>query len=153
MKLYSLLLLAHLLGVIVWVGGMIVMHFAVRPAVLAQLAPAQRAPLLAEVLERFFAWVLVAVVLVLASGLAMLWDAGGMRGQHASVHLMALLGLVMAAVYAYIRWRPFRALQLAVAAQDLQSAAVALDLIRQLVVFNLGLGLATTAVAVVGRAF
>ena len=152
MKLYSLLLLAHLLGVIVWVGGMWVMHFAVRPAA-ALLAPAQRLPLLADILARFFFWVTIAVLAILASGLAMIFGAGGFKSLHASIHAMAALGLVMMAVFAHIRLAPFKRLQLAVAAQDLTLAGASLNQIRQLVAFNLALGLLTLAVAVLGRAF
>jgi uncharacterized membrane protein len=51
--LYTLLLFLHLAGVVVWVGGMFVLHFAVSPAAVAA-APAQRLPLLANALGRFF---------------------------------------------------------------------------------------------------
>ena len=46
---YTTLLFVHLIGVVVWVGGMFVMHFAVRPAAAGQLPPPQRLPLLATV--------------------------------------------------------------------------------------------------------
>ncbi|MEF9997310.1 MAG: CopD family protein [Burkholderiaceae bacterium] len=153
MKLYSLLLLVHVLGVIVWVGGMWVMHVAVRPAAVALLAPAQRLPLLADVLARFFFWVAIAIGLILASGVAMILGAGGVTGLHPSVHAMTALGLVMMAIFAHLRLALFKPLQLAVGAQDLPLAAAKLDQIRQRVALNLVLGLITTAVAIVGRAF
>jgi len=59
---YTTLLFVHLIGVVVWVGGMFVMHFAVRPAAAAQLPPPQRLPLLATALGRFFFWVSIAIV-------------------------------------------------------------------------------------------
>ena len=65
--LYASLKLIHLLSIVVWVGGMVFAHFFLRPATQA-LEPAVRVRLMHDVLERFFAAVLVAVVLMLASG-------------------------------------------------------------------------------------
>jgi len=165
MRLYAALLFLHLLGVVIWVGGMFLMHFAVRPVAVAQLPPPQRLPLLVAILGRFFRWVTAAVAVVLASGVAMIAGIGaaatsgpaafgeGMRLAHGSVHLMFALGLLMSLVYAVIRLRPFPRLRAAVAAQDWPAAAGRLDLIRRLVATNLALGLLTIAVATVGRAW
>lgn len=149
---YTSMLLLHVLGVIVWVGGMFLMHVAVRPAAVALLPPAQRLPLLAAVLERFFFWVAIAIVAVLASGLAMILGGGGFRNAHVSVHVMLAIGLAMMAIYLHIRLAPFRRLQAAVAASDWPLAAQRLDQVRQLVTTNLVLGILTVAVATIGRA-
>lgn len=150
--LYTTLLFIHLLGVVVWVGGMFVLHFAVRPTAVAQLAPPQRLPLLAETLGRFFFWVTIAVVVILASGFGQILGAGGAANAHPSVHAMLALGLVMMAIYVVIRVVLFPRLQRAVAATDWPVAAASLDTIRKLVVTNLVLGIVTIAVATVGRA-
>jgi uncharacterized membrane protein len=157
----------HVLAVVIWVGGMFLMHFAVRPVAVAQLPPAQRLPLLAEILSRFFGWVTIAVLLVLATGVAMIFGIGaaagaaeagksafgeGMRLAHVSVHLMFAIGLVMSLVFAFIRLVPFVRLRSALAAQRLPDAAARLDVIRRLVAFNLALGVLTIAVATLGRA-
>jgi uncharacterized membrane protein len=149
---YTLLLFAHLVAVIVWVGGMFLMHFAVRPAAVEVLQPPQRLPLLAGVLRRFFVWVALAVVVVLASGFSMISIAGGMANAHPSVHWMSTLGLVMAAIFVVIVALPFRRLQSAVSAGEWPDAGAQLLRIRWLVAINLILGLVTTAVATVGRA-
>ena len=150
--LYTGLLFIHLIGVVLWVGGMFVLHFAVRPAAAGQLPPPQRLPLLANVLGRFFFWVSIAIVAILASGVGLILGAGGFANAHASVHLMFVLGLVMMAIFLYIRFAPFPRLQRAVAASDWPSAAKELDRVRKLVVTNLALGVVTTAVATLGRA-
>ena len=49
----------HLLGVVVWVGGMFFAHMALRPALPRRSQPPQRLPLLAATLSRFIAWVAV----------------------------------------------------------------------------------------------
>jgi uncharacterized membrane protein len=150
--LYTGLLFIHLIGVVLWVGGMFVLHFAVRPAAAGQLPPPQRLPLLANVLGRFFFWVSIAIVAILASGVGLILGAGGFANAHASVHLMFVLGLVMMAIFVYIRFAPFPRLQRAVAASDWPAAAKELDRVRKLVVTNLALGVVTTAVATLGRA-
>jgi uncharacterized membrane protein len=150
--LYTVMLCLHVLGIIVWVGGMFLMHFAVRPAAARLLAPPQRLPLLAAVLDGFFRWVTIAVLLVLASGAAMIVGGGGFVNAHVSVHVMLALGVVMTAIYGYVRWIPFRSLQAAVSGSDWPSAALALDHVRRLVSVNLTLGVLTTIVATIGRA-
>ena len=150
---YALLLLAHLLAAIVWVGGMVLMHFIVRPAAVDTLAPPQRLPFLATALGRFFDWVLVAVALLLLSGLAMIEIAGGLAVVQRSVHVMLLLGLVMAAVFGWLRWRLYPQLQAQVALQAWPQAGQWLARIRSLVALNLVLGVVAIAVLRLGRLF
>lgn len=167
MRLYAFLLFLHVLGVVVWVGGMFVMHFAVRPSAVELLAPPQRLPLMAATLKRFFGWVTIAVIVVLLSGLLMFFGIGaaagaikagknafleGIRLAHVSIHIMFALGLVMMAIYAHIRMAPFKRLQRAVAAQDWAAAAPQLDQVRLLVTVNLVLGVIVIGVATLGRA-
>ena len=167
MSLYAVMVFLHVLAVAVWVGGMFLMHFAVRPVAVAQLPPAQRLPLLAGILGRFFGWVTAAVLLVLATGVAMIFGIGaaagaaaagkgafgeGMRLAHGSVHLMFALGVVMSLVFAFIRLVPYPRLRGALAAQQLPVAAGHLDLIRRLVAANLLRGVVTVGVATLGRA-
>jgi uncharacterized membrane protein len=136
----TLLLLVHLLAAIVWVGGMVLMHFIVRPAAVATLAPPQRLPFLAQALGRFFDWVLVALTLLLLSGLVMIGIAGGLAGVPRGVHAMLLIGLIMAGVFGWIRWRLQPRLQAQVTAQAWPQAGQWLARIRTLVAINLALG-------------
>jgi len=150
--LYTSMLLLHVLGVVVWVGGMFLMHVAVRPAAVELLQPPQRLPLISSVLGRFFRWVAIAVVAVLLSGIGMILEGGGFRNAHLSVHLMFATGLAMMAIFLHIRFAPFRRLQSTVASSDWPAAARHLEQVRQLVTVNLVLGIFTIAIATVGRA-
>lgn len=141
----------HLMGVVVWIGGMFFAHFALRPSAQA-LPPEVRLPLLAATLARFFGWVAAAVVAILASGVALSEALGGFRATGTPVHLMTAVGLVMALIYAYIVVGPYRALKAAVAASRFDAAAPAMAAVRRLVGVNLALGLATIAIAVLGKA-
>jgi len=137
----------HVMGVVVWVGGMFFAHMALRPSV-QSLAPPERLSLLAATLSRFMAWVAVAVVAILASGVAMMAMMGQV-GLH--VHAMTAVGIAMMAIYAYIVAVPLRTLRGAVAAAEWPHAAPAMQRIRQLVAVNLALGIAVIAVAYLAR--
>jgi len=148
----TFLLFLHLAGVIVWVGGMFFAHFCLRPVAAEQLPPAQRLPLLAAVLGRFFVAVALAVVIILLSGFASLKMTGfALAPLH--WHAMAGLGLLMAAIFAAIYFRLYPRLQAGVAAEDWPAAGAAMNSIRQLVVTNLLLGGLTLAVATLGANF
>jgi uncharacterized membrane protein len=149
--LHATLLCLHLLAATLWVGGMAVMHFAVRPAAVQTLEPPLRLPFMAAALGRFFGWVSVAVAVLLVSGLAMLLG-GGFAAAHWSVHAMFAIGLAMMAVYGHIRLAAFPQLQRAVATREWPKASAQLNAIRLRVALNLALGTAVFVVAVLGRA-
>lgn len=149
--LHATLLCLHLLAATLWVGGMAVMHFAVRPAAVQTLQPPLRLPFMAAALGRFFAWVGVAVLVLLGSGLAMMLGGGGFAAAHWSVHAMFGIGLAMMAVYGHIRYAIYPRLQRAVAAHEWPAAAAQLNAIRQRVALNLALGTLVFVLAIVGR--
>ena len=140
----------HLLGIVVWVGGMFFAHMALRPSVQA-LAPPQRLPLLAATLARFLAWVAVAVVAILASGFAMIAMMGGFAAANHWVASMAAAGLVMVAIYLYLVALPFRELRAAVSASDWPRGGAAMQRIRHLVAVNLVLGIVVVTFGVLAR--
>ena len=108
---------------------------------LAQLDPPPRLKLWRAVFARFFPWVWAAVVLLIASGLMLIARMGGMGAVPVYVHVMAGIGYLMAAIFAYIFFRPYPDLRRAVAAEDWPAAGAALNRIRPLVGVNLTLGL------------
>ena len=151
LRLYTVLLLVHLLSATFWVGGMAVMHAVVRPTAVALLTPPARLPFLAAALGRFFLLAGIAIVLVLVSGLAMVEIAGGFAVVPRAVHTMFALGIVMAALYGHVRFALYPRLRRAVAVQDWAGAGTHLAQVRTLVATNLLLGLGVFAVAVLGR--
>ena len=139
----------HLLGVVVWVGGMFFAHMALRPSVQA-LDPPQRLPLLAATLSRFLTWVAASIVLILGSGAYLIVAYGGFGAVRWPVHAMTALGLVMVLVYAWLVASPFRALKDGVAAADWPRAGAAMGRVRHLVAVNLVLGIVTITIAALG---
>jgi uncharacterized membrane protein len=151
--LYALLKAVHVLAVVLWVGGMAFAHFFLRPS-LQLLEPPQRLRLMRAVLQRFFAAVLVAVGLVLGSGLWMIGrvarqvvQGGGTFAWPPDWVLMTALGLLMMAIFGHIRFVSYRRLAAAVEAQDWPAGAAALSGIRRWVGVNLALGVAVIAIA------
>ena len=143
-------LLLHLLGATIWIGGMFFAYMALRPAAARWLQPPQRLPLWRETLGRFFVWVWVSIIAIYASGVHMLGSAYGMRAEPAYVLVMAAIATVMTAIFAYVYFKPYRALRREVDAQNWPAGGAALNRIRQLVATYLVLGLVTMGIAVVG---
>jgi len=141
---------AHLLGVIVWVGGMFFAYMAARP-VLGQLDTALRARLWVGLFQQFFPWVWAAVALILGSGIYMVFNTfDGFAHAPIFVHAMMGLGILMMALFAYVFFAPYRRLKRAVAAGDEPLAAKAMGQIRMLMLVNLILGIVVVLVAMSG---
>jgi uncharacterized membrane protein len=147
-------LMLHLMGVVIWVGGMFFAYMALRPVAATQLEPPPRLRLWAGVFGRFFPWVWASVAVILASGLWIIFAVfGGMAGAGLYVHIMLGLGLLMMGIYAHVFFAPYKRLKAAVSAENWPAGGKALGQIRLLVGINTLLGALTIAVAASGRYF
>jgi uncharacterized membrane protein len=147
----NIALLLHVLGVVVWVGGMFFAYMALRPVAAAVLEPPQRLALWAGVFGKFFPWVWGSIVLILGSGLHMWMKLGGAT---APVYVMWMMttGIVMMLIFAHVFFAAFKKLKRAVAAADWPAGGAALGQIRMLIGVNLVIGLVTIAIPFIGRA-
>ena len=134
----ALMKFLHIAAAIAWLGGVSFMLFALRPAASA-LAPPQRLPLIAGVLQRFFVVVWPSIVVLLVTGLAMLLRVG-MKNAPIGWHLMFGIGIVMFALFGHLYFGPFRRLKLAVAAADWPEGGKRVGQIATLASVNLLLG-------------
>jgi uncharacterized membrane protein len=129
-------------------GGMTLVILALRPVVIARMAPPERLGLMCGVLSRFFVMVWLSIALILVSGFWMLAMTDlklAPRGWHA----MSGLGLLMCLIFAHIWFAPFRRLKKAVGASEWPAAGKALGQIHTFVLTNFALGwLAVLAVVV-----
>ncbi len=141
------LILLHLSGVIVWVGGMFFAYFCLRPAAAQLLEPSQRLPLWVATFDRFFRMVAVAVTLILLSGFWMFAQTGSAFAP-IGWHLMLVLGLAMAGVFGYIYLVLYPRLSANCKASAWPSTAAVLNRIRQLVAVNLILAACTVVAAI-----
>jgi uncharacterized membrane protein len=143
---YATLKTIHIFSIVVWIGGMTFAHFFLRPAV-AQLEASVRLRLMHDVLGRFFKAVLVASLLTLASGVWMLGrvakqvvQSGGSFEMPLAWTVMAILGVVMVAIFMHIRLVLFKRLGQAVASSEWTDGGAAMAQIRRWVSINLSIG-------------
>src|ERR1700731_115072 len=144
-------LVLHALSAAVWVGGMFFAHQVLRPAA-AALDPGPRLLLWSRVLARFFAWGIAAIVLLLASGYAMVFAIfGGFGKVGLHVNLMQGLGILMMLLFFHLYFAPWRRFRRAVGREDWAEGGRQLGQIRTIVTINLVLGLIVVAIGSSGR--
>ena len=147
----ALALTVHVLGAVVWVGGMFAAYQCLRPAAGLLEAP-QRLKLWRGFFQKFFPWVWASVVLLLASGYWMLVTYfGGFAHTPPYVNTMQALGWIMILLYAYLFHGPWLKFKRAVDAQDWPTAGAQLNRIRQVIMINLPLGLIVVIIGGTGR--
>lgn len=143
---YETLMTVHVLSIVVWIGGMVFAQFFLRPGT-AQLEAPVRLRLMYDVLGRFFKTVLFASLLTLATGVWMLGrvakqvvQSGGNFEMPWTWGVMAGLGLVMVAMFLYIRFTLFKRLGQAMALSEWGAGLAALARIQTWVSVSLALG-------------
>jgi uncharacterized membrane protein len=147
----SVSLILHTLSAVVWVGGMFFAHQVLRPAT-GTLEAGPRLVLWSRVLGRFFAWVFAAIVLLLASGYAMVFAVfGGFSKVGLHVQLMQGIGILMMLLFFHLYFAPWRRFHAAVAREDWAEGGRQLGQIRTIVTINLALGIIVVAIGSSGR--
>lgn len=149
--LMALLFTLHLLGALIWVGGMFFAHMALRPAAAVALQPPERLTLLVGVFARFFIWVKISIVLLFLSGFWMIHVYGNFAKSGWHVHLMLLIAVVMTVIFGVIYAGPYKSLRKAVVTAQWPAGGAAMIQIRRLIGINLILGLFTVVIGVSGR--
>ena len=144
-------LIIHSLLAAIWVGGMFFAYVVLRPSV-QEWEALDRLKLWQGVFKRFFPWVWMSVLGLLATGYFMIfYGFAGFSGAGAHVHVMHLTGWIMIVLYAVLYHLPWIAFKRAVEAEDVAVAAAKLATIRKIVATNLALGLLTIAIGSSGR--
>jgi uncharacterized membrane protein len=147
----ALAIALHILGAVVWVGGMFAIYVALRPA-LGTLEPPQRLRLMRATFRIFFPWVWVAILLLLASGYWMVFMTfGGFARVGLHIHLMQGIGWLMIALFVWLFHGPWLAFKRAVEAEDWPRAGASLNRIRQIIAVNLPFGLIVVVIGASGR--
>lgn len=143
----DLLKFFHLAAAIAWMGGMLFMVAALRPA-LAQIDGPSRLKVIAAVLSRFLPIVGVSVAVIAVTG-AWLFARADVRPP--GWHAMAAIGVVMMLIAGHIAFAPYRRLVRAIAAAQWPVAANAAAQVAMLAKVNLGLGTVAIAAAMLWR--
>ncbi len=130
----------HVAAAVIWVGGLFFAYVVLRPSALS-LEPPERLQLWAAVFKRFFPWVWMAIIILILSGYWLIFDwFKGFATSPPYVHLMHLIGWVMALLFIYLYHRIYPVFVKAVEQQQWPEGAAALNRIRHVVLINLVLG-------------
>ena len=147
---YEITKFFHLAAGLIWLGGMTILIMAVRPAVIAQLEPSQRIPLLSGILVRFLKLVMVCIAILLITG-GLMFAGVDMKIAPKGWHVMLGLGFVMFAIFGHLYFVPFRRLQRSIAMADWLAASKQLAQIHTLVLTNFALGWLAVAAVIIWR--
>jgi len=130
----------HVIAAVVWIGGLFFAYVVLRPSLL-DLDPPSRLQIWAGVFKRFFPWVWLTIVVLMISGYWLIFDwFKGFATTPGYVHLMHLIGWVMALLFAYLYFKIYPHFVRAVQQQDWPAGGAALNRIRRIVLTNLVLG-------------
>jgi uncharacterized membrane protein len=146
-----LALTLHILGAVVWVGGMFAAYVCLRPAA-GGLEPPHRMKLWRTFFAKFLPWVWVSVTLLVTTGYWMIAVYfGGFAGAPPYVNAMQALGWVMVLLFVGLFHGPWLKFKRAVDAGDWPAAGARLNQIRQLIAINLPIGLIVVIIGGTGR--
>jgi len=143
---------AHVLAVIVWIGGMFFGFVALRPAMKGMDTMAA-ARFWCALLGKFLPWVWAAIVVLLASGTYMVFNGFGGFGQLPwFVQFMMGVGIFMMLLSGHLTFSGFKKLKRAVTTNDEALAAKAMRHIKIITDVNLVLGL-LVVIVIMGGAY
>ena len=148
----SLLLTAHLIAALIWVGGMFFSYIALRP-VLASIDTLLKLQIWSQTFQRFFPWIWLSIITLLVTGFSMIVQYGGMAEVTLPVHIMLTLGIIMMLLFMHLFFAPYKRLHRAVSQQDTALGSAALNQIRLLIAINLSIGIVVTISGVLSRFF
>ena len=140
----------HLAAGLIWLGGMTVLLWAVRPTVLAQLESGPRILMLQGILSRFFKAVGLCIAILLCTG-GLMFAGVDLHIAPKGWHVMLGLGVLMCAIFGHLYFVPFRRLRRHIQLADWPMAAKQLAHIHILVLTNFALGWVAVAAVVIWR--
>ena len=142
----------HIVSAVIWVGGMFFAYTCLRPSMGTLEHAPDRLRLWRSVFARFFRYVTMDIVLLIASGYWMIFmEFGGFAGAGVHIHIMNLTGFLMMGLFGHLYFAEWLKFRRAVDAQDFPTAGARLNRIRMIVAINLGLGWITIIVGTTGR--
>jgi len=145
-----LVLALHTMAAVVWVGGLFLVVTILRPALLSLPLP-ERLGLWRHILERFFTWVWISVIVLLVSGYAVVFFGyQGFASVGLHIHIMQLTGLVMVLLFVLMWAMPWQDFRHAFDAGHFEDAAKSLKRIGLVTAINLPLGLFTSVIGATG---
>lgn len=146
MILRNVLLAVHLLSAVIWVGGGFYAIVVLRPA-LALLDAGPRLQVQMQTLKKLFFYIWHAMPLMILTGWGMVFLAwGGFAALPLSINAMQGLGILMALIFAYTFFDPWKRVQHAV-----RPTPEMVTRVRNLVTLNVILGVVTITAGALGH--
>ncbi len=135
----AIAIIIHLLAINIWIGGTFY-SVIILPRAVAALPPVQQHQILISAFSLFFAFVWLAIVMLLASGSWMVINIfGGFSTIPLYVTMMMSITLLMVAVFSGIYFGPFKKLKKSL--DDIPAQHRYLAVIRRLSQVNMVLGI------------
>jgi len=145
----------HILGAIVWIGGMVAIRFAVHPALQNIDDTQTRIARILEITGRLFALVFPFVIIILATGLMMasIFGFSGHTDLSKIVYVKEAIWLIMTLNYSVMVYLRFKA-QSAFLAADIEGAKTILGYVaKYMLPLNIFLGVIELFFGLVLRGF
>ncbi|WP_292654534.1 hypothetical protein [Nitratifractor sp.] len=149
-----LIVFIHVLGAIIWIGGMIAVRVAVHPVMQSIEDPGIKLGKTLEITARLFNLVMIFVILIVVTGLIMAIALGGHQGPDKAIFIFKeIIWTVMALNYTYMYIKRIRA-QRRFNAGDLAGAkALVANIPNLLLPINIALGLVAVWLGISLRGF
>ena len=142
----ALAFILHLIAINIWVGGMFFI-IVVLGKVVATLEIPDQHDFWLQILKRFFVWVWLAVIVLLGTGIGMIYYRfGGLAASPLYILIMAAFGISMALVFLVIYFVCFQRFQRDLQAGNPNAARQQLRLMRRLGIVNMVLGICVVVV-------
>lgn len=133
-------IIAHLVAINIWVGGMFFIIMVLGKVVATLELPEQQV-IWQRVLRRFFFWVWLAVIALLSTGIGMIfYRFGGLFSTPPYILLMACFGISMVTIFVVIYFIYYRRFQRELVQGDIAAGRNQLRIIRRLGIVNMILG-------------
>jgi uncharacterized membrane protein len=141
----------HTLAAIVWLGGLFSLCFVFQPST-RNLGIETAMSLWHPMLSRFFGWAWISMLLILASGIGMVFlKFGGFSGVPSLHRGNMAIGIPAIALYGYLYFGPWQQFRRAMARHDLMAAQKGIARVRAVMAIILTLGLIASVVSAAGR--
>jgi uncharacterized membrane protein len=147
----GLVLAIHILAVIIWLGGLFFLVVVLGPSA-ESLDAAGASSVWYRTLSRSLAWGWLSLVLIVVTGVAMVFLVFGGYGHLPNIHRVNMaIGIPAIALYSYVYLMPWRQLGRAVRSSDRVVAAKKRHQVRTLLATILVLALSAAFMSALGR--
>jgi uncharacterized membrane protein len=141
----------HTLAVIVWLGGLFFLCVVSQPST-RDLDAETALSLWHRTLSRFFAWAWISLLLILATGISMVFlKFGGFSDIPILHQVNRAIGIPAIALYGYLYFGPWQQFRRAMSRHDLTAAQKDIARVRVVMAVILTLGVVASVVSAAGR--